>query len=251
MKAKVNNSWMDIPEIYAKVSGNWKQVLAGYTKINGVWKNMYQYIPYDDLVDLGLPSGLLWAKGNIVSDGNGGYKIGNETDYGAYFSWGNIVPHFSANGSTFDNSYNWGSSTSGSPYKDTPGASLSGDIPKNDTQHNAPLALLGQPWRMPTYDEIQELNSGTDKQWATINGVKGYKYMKKSDHSVYIFLPAAGYGSSSSLSNRGTVGRYWNAKIKNDDGKSWGISFNSSNSYPQSYYDRYLGLSIRAVILPT
>lgn len=38
-----------------------------------------------DLVDFGLPSGNLWPKGNLVSDGNGGYKLGKETDYGAYF----------------------------------------------------------------------------------------------------------------------------------------------------------------------
>ena len=47
----------------------------------------------DDFVDLDLPSGALWARGNIVSDGRGGYKIGKATDYGAYFLVGVIQIH--------------------------------------------------------------------------------------------------------------------------------------------------------------
>ena len=128
-----------------------------------------------------------------MSDGSGGYKVGEETDYGAYFSWGNIVPHFSTNGSTFDDGYNWGTSNSG-PYASTPGASVSANIPTNDAQHDAALALLGSPWHLPTKNDFQELYDNTDYEGTTINGVVGCKFMKKTDHSVYVFFSAAGYG---------------------------------------------------------
>ena len=196
-------------------------------------------------VDLGLPSGKKWAIGNIISDGNGGYKVGEETDFGAYFSWGNIVPHFSANGSTFDDSYDFGTSNSG-PYASTPGASLSANIPTNDAQHDAALALLGSPWHLPTKEDFQELYDNTDNEWTTINGVAGSKFMKKTDHSVYVFFPAAGGGSGTSLRNRGSFGYYWSGSWYSA-GSAYYLYFISSSVFPTNSSSRYYGNSVRAV----
>ena len=46
-----------------------------------------------EYIDLGLPSGLKWAKCNVGAD--------KETDYGYYFQWGEIEPHDA------DTPYNW------------------------------------------------------------------------------------------------------------------------------------------------
>jgi hypothetical protein len=149
-------------------------------------------------VDLGLPSGTLWAKGNIVKKGDN-YQIGEETDYGAYVSWGNVTPHFSSNNFKFDDNYDWGTSNSG-PYQSTPGVNIMFTSQhKNadysaDSGYDAARELLGGSWRMPTATEFQELYDNTDREWTTINGVSGMKFMKKSNHSVYVFFPAAGYG---------------------------------------------------------
>jgi uncharacterized protein (TIGR02145 family) len=195
-------------------------------------------------VDLGLPSGLKWAQGNIVKNGSK-YEIGAETDYGAYFSWGNIVPHFSANGSTFDDGYDFGTSNSG-PYASTPGHSLSANIASNDAAHDAALALLGSPWHLPTKENFQELYDNTDREWTTIDGVNGWKFMKKTDHSVYVFFPAAGCGGGASLYDLGSRGYYWSASWYSAD-SAYYMSFNSSSVYPQISSYRYLGLSVRAV----
>lgn len=199
----------------------------------------------EDFVDLGLPSGLLWAKGNIVSDGNNGYKIGDETDYGAYVSWGNITPHFSSNGTTFDDGYDFGTSITDS-YASTPGSSVSANIPSNDATHDAALALLGSPWHLPTKENFQELYDNTDREWTTINGVSGCKFMKKTDHSLYVFFPAAGNGYSTSLSNRGSSGSYWSSSWSSAN-NAYRMSFNSSSANPQSSSRRYNGYSVRAV----
>ena len=50
----------------------------------------------------------------------------------------------------------------------------------------------GNPWRTPTKDEITELIENTDYEWTTLGGSKGCKFMKKDDHSVYIFIPITG-----------------------------------------------------------
>ena len=231
--------------------------LAGYTAPAAVTKNWadttaksltFEYEEQAGFVDLGLPSGKKWAIGNIVSDGNGGYKVGEETDFGAYFSWGNIVPHFSANGSTFDDSYDFGTSNSG-PYASTPGASVGANIPTNDAQHDAALALLGSPWHLPTKDDFQELYDNTDNEWvADFNGtgVAGRKFMKKTDHSVYVFFPAAGRGYGTSLSNRGSRGLYWSGSWHSAD-RAYSLDFDSSSVNPQDYDYRCRGHSVRAV----
>lgn len=188
-------------------------------------------------VDLGLPSGLLWANKNVGAE--------SESDFGAYFSWGNIEQHFSANGSSFDDGYDFGSSNEG-PYASTPGASLDGNIPTNDAQHDASLALLGSPWHLPTKDDFQELYDNTDNEWTTINGVAGCKFMKKTDHSVYVFFPAAGYGYDKSLNNRGTNGYYWSGSWRST-ARAYDLKIDSSSVNPQDSGNRYLGRTVRAV----
>lgn len=181
-------------------------------------------IPYN-AVDLGLPSGLLWAKGNITSNGSGGYRIGQETDYGAYFSWGNSIPHFCTDGSTFDDGYDFGTSSTGSPYKDTPGATIQYTTSSMDAAfspssiYDAARQLLGGKWRVPTGNEIQEMLDGTDYEYTTINGVRGGKYMMKSDHSVYIFLPFTGFYDTAShgIQYRTGLGDYWSSSLNSDD----------------------------------
>ena len=191
-------------------------------------------------VDLGLPSGLKWAQANIVKDAQGNYAIGeNPEDYGCYFSWGNIVGHNNGEG------YDFGTSNSG-PYASTPGKQVTANIASNDAQHDAALALLGSPWRLPTKEEFQELYDNTDREWTTINGINGWKFMKKSDHSLFVFFPAAGYGLGSSIFNVGSRGYYWSSSWYSAD-YAYYMYFYSSSVYPQSNYYRYDGFSVRAV----
>ena len=191
-------------------------------------------------VDLGLPSGLKWAQANIVKDAQGNYAIGeNPEDYGCYFSWGNIVGHNNGEG------YDFGTSNSG-PYANTPGKSVSANIASNDAQHDAALACLGSPWRMPTKEDFKELDDNTDREWTTINGVNGWKFMKKTDHSVYVFFPTAGFGRGTSINSVGSVGYYWSSAWYSAD-NAYRMGFYSSSVNPQNYDYRYYGCSVRAV----
>lgn len=205
------------------------------------WSNEVTLTVVAKFVDLGLPSGRKWAIGNIVKNGSS-YKIGNQTDYGAYVSWGNIAPHFSSNGSSFDDGYVFTSSA----YDSTSGKSVSGDIASNDSSHDAAFALLGSPCRLPTKAEFQELYDNTDTEWATIGGVAGRKFMKKSDHSIFVFFPAGGVGTESALQVRGTHCYYWASSCYDN---TYAYSMYSLNNYTYAQYpiQRQQGFSVRAV----
>ena len=193
----------------------------------------------EEYVDLGLPSGLLWAKGNLIKDSNGNYAIGEETDWGTYISWGNIIGHNEGEGYDF-------SSTN---YDSTPGKQVAANIPSNDAAHDIALATLGTPWHLPTKEDFQELYDNTDTEWvANYNntGVAGRKFMKKTDHSVYVFFPAAGYYNGTSLIIRGTSGYYWSSSVYSAT-SAYYLCFYSSSVYPQYYNSRRLGLAVRPV----
>lgn len=152
-----------------------------------------------DYVDLGLPSGLLWAKGNLCKDSNDNYYLGEPTDKGVYVSWGNIFGY--NKGETYD--------FSDANYQSTTGYSLTGDIPKN-AQYDIVLAKLDSYFRIPSLNEFQELIDNTD--FERVSG--GVKFMKKTDHNVYIFLPLSGYRTGTSHSFENLRGYYTSTKYK-------------------------------------
>lgn len=194
-----------------------------------------QITPY---VDLGLPSGLLWARGNIIKV-DGSYAIGEPTDYGCYFSWGNIEGHNNGEG------YNFGNSNSG-PYASTPGAQVSANIASNDSAHDAALACLGSPWRLPSKEEFNELYHNTDGEWTAINGVNGFKFMKKTDHTIFVFFPAAGRCYGTNVTYVDTEGYYWSSSLSTAD-YAYRMRFNSSSINSQITNSRFFGFSVRAV----
>lgn len=181
-------------------------------------------------VDLGLS--VKWATGNICKDSNGNYYMGEPTDYGCYFSWGNIVGH------NEDEGYNFNRTT----YNSTPGISLTANIASNDSAHDSALACLGGNWRMPTMQEFQELYDNCTVTWVTsYNGASVAGRVFKSNVTGYtdneIFIPAAGYYSDITLIFRGSVGFFWSSSYYSSS-SARNLYFYSSAVFPQYTNDR-------------
>ena len=115
-----------------------------------------------------------------------------------------------------------------SKYNASPGKALTADIASNDSTHDAALACLGVPARMPTKDEFQELCDNTNNEWVTIDGVSGMKFTKKSDSSVFVFFPAAGHGIDV-VYGLGSNGYYWSS------------SYSDTNNAYSLWFRSYLG----------
>ena len=177
-------------------------------------------------VDLALPSGLLWCEHNV----------GAATPYedGLYFSWGNVIGH--AEGSGYD--------FSDAVYAETPGATLTGNIPVNGTydlaRHN-----MGAPCRLPTVGEFQELNSNCDSEWTDEDGVAGRRFTSRINGNS-IFFPASGVYDGTSLNLRGSNGFYWSSSYMSET-NAYLLSFSSSSVGPAYGSLRRLGFSARAV----
>ena len=196
-----------------------------------------------EYVDLGLPSGTLWATCNIGAE--------NPEDYGDYFAWGETTGY--NNGKK---TFNWSTYTlcNGSYYTMTKYCTRSSDGTVDnktelDPEDDAAYVNWGSDWRIPTLAQLKELfnSSYTTITWTTLNGVYGRKISKKSDSSVYIFLPAAGYRYDSSLSSAGSFGDYWSRSLDTSDSRiALSLQFHSDYISKHSYIRCY-GRSVRPV----
>ena len=145
-------------------------------------------------VDLGLPSGLKWAKCNLGAS--------KPSDYGDYYAWGEIEPK-TTNYSWA--TYKWGTENNMTKYNDTDSKTTL------EAADDAATAKLGSPWHIPTNDEIQELIDKCTWTWTTQDGVKGYEVKGPNGNSI--FLPAAGVRGGSELDNAGKWGYYWSSSL--------------------------------------
>ena len=192
----------------------------------------------DDYVDLGLPSGTLWATFNIGANTPEGY--------GDYFAWGETTTKSDYSWSTYQ--YCNGSNTTMTKYCTNADYGNDGFVDNLTTllpEDDAATANWGGNWRMPTKAEWQELYNNTTHTWTTQNGVNGRLFTAANGNSL--FLPAAGYRYGSSLSYAGGDGYYWSSSLDTGSPRyAWGLHFSSGNC-SMIYSSRNCGQSVRPV----
>ena len=193
-----------------------------------------------EFIDLGLPSGLKWAKCNVGAE--------KETDYGYYFQWGDIEDKTNSdcrwesykhcNGSykkltkyCVDNEYG--------PFGTVD------DKTSLDIKDDAAAQIMGGVWRMPTKGDFQELLDNTTQESIQVNGVNGRKFISKTDETKYIFIPYSGYRSGSSFFQQDRYINLWSSSLH--------IYYPNFAVRYESYDDivstdqRYVGFTVRGV----
>lgn len=192
-------------------------------------------------VDLGLPSGIIWATCNIGASTPEGY--------GDYFAWGEISGYMSGK-TTFDwSSYKWcnGSQSSMTKYCTSSSYGIVDNKSNLEPIDDASTMSWGGNWRTPTKNDFVELIENTENEWVEYNGKYGRKFTSKIDASKWIFIPAAGGVGTESLVDIGSSGYYWSSSLYESISYAASIlHFNNSQIYT-NINARYYGRTIRAV----
>ena len=185
-------------------------------------------------VDLGLS--VKWASCNVGAN--------KPEEYGDYFAWGETKPKKVYSWDTYkyyiySESYGYGTITK---YDIDDLAETSIIL---EAQDDAAVVNMGEKWRMPTEEELDELRFKCKWVWTNYRGVNGYKVIGKNGN--FIFLPAAGYAGTV-INKIESEGYYWSSSLSfRGCNLACGleISYDYGKSRKASY--RYFGFSIRPV----
>lgn len=220
-----NNAWEKLGEYKSDVD------LSEYVKS----ETIFEGIP-EGYVDLGLPSGKLWASCNLGAS--------TETEYGDYYMWGSTTPNTNDVCDWEHAPFNNGSSSFDSTYFNAhKGEWLDDGALK--PEYDAVYQATGGKAHMPTSQDIYELIQNTNSTWTSVNGVNGRILTSKSDSSKKIFIPASGIRINSIINYQAVAACLW-SKDYNDTQTS-GILALDNNQISTAVNPRYYGICLRPV----
>ena len=191
-----------------------------------------------EYVDLGLPSGTLWATCNVGASTPEGY--------GDYYAWGETQPKSSYNWTNYK--YCNGSSDQLTKYCSESEYGMGGftdNLTVLQDVDDAATVNWGSEWQIPTAAQWDELKKHTTSLWTVQNDVNGRRYTGNNGKSI--FIPAGGIYSEN-LNLVGTVGYYWTNELL-DSRKADVVTF-KANGYSVDLYgteNRESGRSVRPV----
>jgi hypothetical protein len=187
-----------------------------------------------EAVDLGLS--VKWANMNVGATKDSGF--------GTYYAWGETKPKSYYSWDT----YAWSKENTKFLFKYSTTDGKTKLVLTDDAAH----ANWGGDWRMPTYEECQEL-ADPEKckwEWITKDGVNGYKVTgKKTGNSI--FLPITGFRFYEGIQFRAIRGIYWTSTLYTGNiNKAWCLEFDFSDvdvTEGKLSSNRFSGRCIRAV----
>ncbi len=190
-------------------------------------------------IDLGLPSGTLWATTNVGAI--------NPEDYGGYYAWGETATKENYDWSTYK--YCNGSYNTLTKYCNFSGYGYNGftdNLTILETEDDAATVNWGEGWRMPTYDEMEELLNNCTHIWTTENDISGRLFTGPNGNSI--FLPAAGRYVGTGLDDQVDFGHYLSSSY-GDYSEALGWYFYAGGCH-YGHCERHFGYSVRPVYNP-
>jgi len=211
---------------------------TGYNVISQSQSTEIQY------VNLGLPTGTLWATCNIGAS--------NPWDCGDYFAWGETSIKHAYSWSNYK--YGDGSESKLTKYCNMSYCGNNGYTDRRtvlEPSDDVAFQKCGSDWCMPTQEQFQELYDNCTNEWTTNyqgKGVSGIIFKSKKNGNS-IFFPAAGSkGSDGITTDAGSAGHYWSSALGADyPGDSQDFYFSSDDVDPGDLFYRCFGLPVRAV----
>ena len=159
----------------------------------------YFYIDIDDRwVDLGLPSGILWAKYNVGAT--------SPEEYGDYYAWGEIEPKSNYNA---DN-YKYSSTDSDGYWT---GSYIGSDI--SETKYDIAYIVWGEGARMPRNSDFKELIRVCSWRHEIYKSIVGVWFDGPNGNSI--FLPMAGTRIRDEYDSLAEDGFYWSSNYLAED----------------------------------
>lgn len=188
----------------------------------------------NEYVDLGLPSGLLWATKNIGAS--------NPENSGNYYAWGETSDKSSF---SFEN-YKWSNDSGYTKYNNSSELGYVDNLYSLEATDDAANCVVGSSWSIPTKADFDELIACCTTMRTTLNGVNGLKILGPNGNSI--FLPSAGFKANDLFYHLNEWGYYSTRELYYSDTNNCVLfKFDDSNIYTYWTNIRWYGYSIRPV----
>ena len=194
-----------------------------------------------DYIDLGLPSGTMWATCNVGAE--------NPEDCGDYFAWGETQLKAVYTDSNYV--YSHVGYDDFTKYCTKPEFGYNGftdNLKTLQPSDDAATVNWGEGWRTPTINEWIELVTKCSYTFTKRNEVKGCLFTARNGNSI--FLPARGRIGNGKSSNEDGMGNYWSSSLNTGmpiyaKGFQFIIDFDDCDIYDD--FSRCAGYSVRPV----
>lgn len=213
---------------YVSFDGHTYGIFENAVKVKLEYKEKERPTP-GQWVDLGLPSGVKWAGWNVGASAH--------EEYGGYFAWGETSEKSVYDFDSYQHKEIYRYSSNGTPiwqYKYI-GDCISG------TSYDVATVRWGGGARMPTLQEIEELDNECYWEGGYVNGVKGVFAIGPNGNSI--FIPFAGCRYDTGLYDEGGDGYYWSGTLDGGDHYAYGLVC----YYGYHIWYREVGLTVRPV----
>ena len=193
-----------------------------------------------EYVDLGLPSGTLWATCNVGAN--------KPEDFGKYFAWGETQQKKRFNESNYmyykydkeAERYYITKYCDYNPYMD----GVHDDLFVLESGDDVAAVQWGEGWRIPTRSQWMELMDYTNNKWTTQNGVKGMLFTANNGNSI--FLPACGLYGYEGFNGKDEVCGYWSCSLFTGP-SVWSFYCQEGDCTTYTDFTREFGLTVRPV----
>ena len=190
--------------------------------------------PDDRWVDLGLPSGILWAAYNVGAT--------SPEEYGDYYAWGEINTKNSYSAENYKYFIQW----SESEYDKIPTYKHIGENISGTSYDIAASYNNDGTTRMATISDLEELVNYCSIQRETLNSISGYRIIGPNSNSI--FVPSAGSYEDDNNELLGYECYFW---IGNTAGNESSYHFSMDEYEDKCIWDdecyRHFGLPVRPV----
>ena len=184
-------------------------------------------------VDLGLPSGTMWASCNVGANA--------PEEFGGYYAWGETEEKASYDWSTYiycdgtsETCHNIGNSINGTKY----------DVAHERWKWSSSL------WMIPSLEQFEELINNCSHEVVSMNNwwEKGIKFTGPNNNSI--FMPFTGYRPDTHLYGQEHYGCYWLSTSSSSSDKSYYFTIDESGSITIHSTSRSWGLTVRPISPP-
>lgn len=191
-------------------------------------------------VDLGLPSGRLWASCNVGAS--------RPEEFGGYFAWGEVAVKEYYDFSTY--CLCRGDYTSLVKYCNNAAYGYDGytdTLTVLQPEDDIAALVYGEGARIPTLQDWQELHTGTSITLTNRGGVRGYLFTGSNGNSI--FLPFSGLRYEDwQHGNTGQMAYYWSGSLYQEAAHSaWAFYMPTCDKGLLTEENRSVGITVRAV----